>query len=181
VDFGPALRRVSLRAGEILVQTAPDAAVPPRPFVVETAQGRLRALGTRFAVRQLDGASLVAVFEGAVEVRPGDAPDAGLVVQAGEQVRFASGGAGAVRPAELVRASWARGVLVAEDMRLADFLAELSRYRRGHLACDPAVADVRIVGTYSLVDTDRVLAALADTLPVRVRRPLPWWVEIVPR
>ncbi|MNT56173.1 fec operon regulator FecR [compost metagenome] len=66
-------------------------------------------------------------------------------------------------------------------MRLGDFIAEVSRYRRGYLACAPEVADLRIVGAYALADTDRVLAALADTLPVRIQATMPWWVTVVPR
>lgn len=181
VDYAATLRRVVLRAGEVLVRTGPDPAVPPRPFVVDTGQGRLRALGTRFSVRQLDGAGIVAVFDGAVEIEPRDAGAGGRTVRAGEQARFTAGGVDATMPAEPARQLWARGLLVAENMRLADFLVELSRYRPGYLGCDPEVADVRIVGTYSLADTDRVLAALEATLPVRVRARLPWWVVIGPR
>ena len=84
-------------------------------------------------------------------------------------------------PADMAGSAWTRGLLIAENMRLADFLSELARYRRGHLGCDPKVADLRIVGTYALADTDRVLAALEATLPVRVRTPLPWWVVVEPR
>ncbi|MDO5087826.1 MAG: FecR domain-containing protein [Comamonadaceae bacterium] len=52
-DVRADLRRLRLRSGEILVQTAADAA--GRPFVVDTAHGRMRALGTRFNVRLEDG------------------------------------------------------------------------------------------------------------------------------
>ncbi|MGN4223928.1 FecR family protein, partial [Burkholderia gladioli] len=50
-------RRVELVAGEILVATGADAHSPyawHRPFVVRTAAGRIRALGTRFVVRDGD-------------------------------------------------------------------------------------------------------------------------------
>jgi len=179
-DYNGTLRRVFLRAGEIFVETASDTAATPRPFVVDTAQGRLHALGTRFGVRQLDGASIVAVFEGAVEILPQESGGAGPVLRAGEQARFTASGARPAAPAEARLQAWTRGLLVAEDMRLADFLSDLSRYRPGYLGCDPRVADVRIVGTYALSDTDRVLAALEATLPVRVRSPLPWWTVVEP-
>ena len=181
VDYSAALRRVVLRAGEILAHTRPDDAVPPRPFVVDTDHGRLQALGTRFSARQLDGAGLVAVFDGAVEIRPWHPAASTRIVRAGEQVRFTVNGAEPAVPADMAGSAWTRGLLIAENMRLADFLSELARYRRGHLGCDPKVADLRIVGTYALADTDRVLAALEATLPVRVRTPLPWWVVVEPR
>ena len=44
----------------------------------------------------------------------------------------------------------------------------------------PLGPQLRVVGSYPLADTDRALAALADSLPVRVERRLPWWVQIVP-
>src|SRR5690606_11580505 len=42
-------RRLVLREGEILITTAPDPA--GRPFFVQTPQGIVQALGTRFSVR----------------------------------------------------------------------------------------------------------------------------------
>ena len=63
-------------------------------------------------------------------------------------------------------------------MPLADLVAELARYRRGVLRCDPAVAHLRASGLYSLRDTDRALDSLARALPVRVRRLSPWWVTV---
>ena len=72
-------------------------------------------------------------------------------------------------------------MLVADDMRLGDFLAELSRYRSGHLGWDPAVAELRLVGAFPLGDTDRILASLEESLPLRVRRTLSWWVSVEPR
>lgn len=181
VDYSAGLRRLRLHAGEILVQTADDSAAAARPFVVDTAHGRLRALGTRFSVRQLDGGSEVAVFEGAVEIRTAQPGAAALVLRAGEQARFSASAIGSPEAAATTREAWSRGLLVAENMRLGDFIDELARHRRGHLGCDPAVADLRIVGVYELADTDRVLHALEGTLPVTVRRRLPWWVVVTPR
>jgi len=65
-------------------------------------------------------------------------------------------------------------------MRLGDFVATLARYRRGHLGCNPAVADLLLTGSYPLDDLDRILAALEKSLPVRVHRVMPWWVTVEP-
>ncbi|WP_238926731.1 FecR domain-containing protein [Achromobacter xylosoxidans] len=181
VDYGPDLRRIQLVAGEILVVTAPDRQSPARPFVVDTLQARLRALGTRYSVYQQDGASVVAVFEGAVRIEPALPGAVGGVLRAGEQARITATGAAPAEAATLARRSWTDGLLVAENMRLGDFVAELSRYRRGYLGCAPAIADLRIVGTYSTADTRQALAALEATLPVRVREPMPWWTVLEPR
>jgi len=182
LHFDAAQRRVLLRAGEILVTTAhDDAAAASRPFVVQTAQGSVRALGTRFSVRQADDASAVAVFEGAVELRPADDPNALRRLDAGQQARFDRVAVTTPEPTDAVAAAWTRGLLMAERMRLADFLAELGRYRSGVLRCDPAVAGQIVSGVYPLQDTDRVLAALAQALPIRVRYATRYWVSVGPR
>ncbi|MCW0207636.1 MAG: FecR domain-containing protein [Achromobacter sp.] len=181
VDYSADLRRIRLVAGEILVATAPDIQSPARPFVVDTAQARLRALGTRYSIYQQEDASVVAVFEGAVRVEPTSEGAAGSILHAGEQARITRSGAGPVEAAATARRSWAEGLIVAENMRLGDFVEELSRYRRGYLGCAPAIADLRIVGTYATADTRQVLATLEATLPVRVRMPMPWWTVLEPR
>lgn len=181
IEYGSALRRIELLAGEILVETAPDTAIPPRPLEVDTGHGRLQALGTRFDVRLEDGACHLAVFDGAVEIRSAVAGSAVRILRAGQQTRFTRDGIDAPVAADTGRAAWARGLLLADDMRLGDFVAELSRYRRGYLGCAPGVANLRIVGAFPLGDTDRVLAALESTLPVKIHAVLPWWVTVGPR
>lgn len=176
-------RRVVLHQGEILVTTAPD---PGRPFIVQTPHGRLRALGTRFVVRQASQGEAgaegcrVTVIEGAVAVQPRGAEtgSAARVIAAGQQVRFTSLAVDEATPADTHAQTWSQGVLFANDMRLGDFAAELGRYRRGVLRCEPAVAGLRITGAFQLHDTERILAALPDALPVRVVWRTGWWVTI---
>ncbi|MGJ7565323.1 FecR domain-containing protein [Variovorax sp. GB1R11] len=184
VAYGTTQRLVRLRAGEIRIDTAPDG-VPSgdpayRPFVVETAQGRLRALGTRFVVRQHeDRRSHVAVLEGAVEVRPEDARGPAVVLRAGEQAGFSASAVDAVVPVGPEADDWSRGVLRAKNMRLHDFLAELGRYRPGVLRCDPAVAELRVSGVFQLNDTGPVLDSLPQALPVDVLFRTRYWVTVV--
>ncbi|WP_244193864.1 FecR domain-containing protein [Bordetella genomosp. 12] len=181
VDYTPTLRRIRLLAGEILIATAADTQAPPRPFVVDTAQARLRALGTRYSVYQQDGSTVLAVFDGAVQIEPRlGGPPMGIV-QAGQQTRIGPQGPGPIEAADMSRRAWAEGLIVAHNLRLQDFVAELSRYRHGYLGCDPAIADLRLVGTYAIADTDQVLETLQATLPLRVRKPLPWWTVLEPR
>jgi transmembrane sensor len=180
VDFSPRLRRIVLYKGEVLITSGPDDANPSsshRPLVVDVPQGRLIALGTRFAVRhEDDDAVRVAVLEGAVESRPASGDSLTLV--AGQQTRLFSDHVEPPEPAAGYGDDWTRGMLVADGMRLGDFIAELGRYRTGYLGCAPEVADLRLVGAYPLADTERILSALQATLPVRVRRPLPWWTVV---
>ena len=89
--------------------------------------------------------------------------------------------AGRVRPdrsVDATAAAWTKGVLVADNLPLGDFLDQLARYRHGVIRYDQSAADLRLVGAYPLADTDRILAAIEDTLPVRITRLTPWWVRV---
>lgn len=182
IRYGAGQRALQLVHGEILVQTAADTL--QRPFVVQTALGTVRALGTRFTVRLLGDAAEIGVLQGAVELRPAAAPAAAPEalqrLRAGEQGRLTK--RQAERSGTLAEGSdaWAEGMLVVSRMRLEDFLAELARYRRGRLGCDRAVAELRVSGAYPLADTDRILAALTSSLPVRIHSFSRYWVMVKP-
>lgn len=182
VDYGSEQRLLRLRRGEILIDTAPDSrladGLPARPLLVETAQGSVRALGTRFIVRQHDDHTRVNVHTGAVEIRPAAAPDRSLRLNAGEQARFTAIDPGQPAEADPHTTDWTHGQLFVRDMRLADFAKELDRHRPGVLRCDPAVADLRISGAFQLKDTDAILASLPAALPVKIVYRSNYWVTL---
>lgn len=169
IAFGAQARLVRLRRGRVLIATAPQKAPGAPPFMVETDEGRVRALGTRFTVRQHDGSTEVAVLEARVAIEAGKGLGVAPILSAGRAARFDRHGLVDERATQPADGAWSTGMLIADDMPLADFVAELARYRDAPLACDPAVRGLRISGTYPLADTDRVLAVLAATLPVRVQ------------
>jgi len=176
-EYDAVLRRLRLRTGEILVQTAAETG---RPFVVDTAHGRMRALGTRFNVRlDAQGGTKLAVYEGAVQVTL--AAGESTTIGAGRQVRFTAERLDSPAPADLAREAWSRGILLAQDIPLGEVIAELSRYRRGHMAVAPNVAALPVLGSYPLDDVDGALAMLQQALPIQVRCPLPWWITIEAR
>jgi len=181
VAFDGRRRLLRLQAGEILVATHPDAAAPPRPFVVATRHGLVRALGTRFTVRLEDDRTVAAVQEAAVEIQPADAPQQRMRLEAGERAGFSARGVDASRPDEALSSSWAAGSLVVVDMPLARLVEELGRYRPGVLSCDPEVARLNVSGAFPVDDTDRALAALAESFPVRIQRRTRWWVTVSAR
>lgn len=172
-NFDSQERRLQLITGEILVDTASDAA---RAFIVDAPCARLTALGTRFTVHMDTSGSLLAVFEGAVEIQ--HAKGSRTVIQAGEQIRFDADTTGAAEPADLAREAWSRGLLVAQDIPLTQLIKELRRYRHGHLGVAPEIADLRVFGSFPLDDTNAALDLLAYALPVQVQRTLPWWVSL---
>ncbi len=181
VDFDESARTVHLRAGEILITTHPDPAEPARPFLVRSPHGTVRALGTRFTVRLEDEASHVAVYDGAVRIQPGHAPQDALQLDAGLRSAFSSRHVRPASDASESEAAWAQGLLVAENMRIADFLSELGRYRPGLLRCSPEVAGLSVTGVFPLTDTDRALANLELALPVEVAFRTRYWVTVNPR
>lgn len=179
VRYDAGQRLVTVLKGEIMVSTAHDAT--SRPFFVQTAHGRLQPLGTRFAVHVKGKRTHLGVFEGAVNIVPERAPQAARRLQAGQQASFTAAQIGSVQTLPAGADAWTAGMLVAHDMALADFVAELARYRHGRLACDPAVARLRVSGIYPLADTDQVLDMLTRTLPVDVRQSTRFWVTLTPR
>lgn len=180
VHFDAVQRLIKLHRGEVLIDTGADprrADEAFRPFWVQTRQGRIRALGTRFVVRRDDDITRVQVYDGAVEVQPANAA-VRQVIQAGQQLSFSAQKIQLPQPVDPHGADWARGLLVAQQMPLGEFTRELARYRPGMLRCDPAIADLRISGAFQLDNTDQVLAALPDTLPVNVVYRTRYWVSL---
>jgi len=183
VEFSGKERRIRLMSGEIMISTAHENvtdATPYRPFLVETSDGELQALGTRFTVHKTEAErSSVAVYEGAVEVRP--ALGGTRVVSAGSALEFSTRDIGPLSVAPAHAAAWTRGMLVVEDMPLSDFVAELARYRSGWLNCDDAIGQLKVTGTYPLADTDKVLLMLTRVFPVDIAYLTRYWVTVRPR
>lgn len=180
VRFDAVQRLLVLHAGAVMVTTGHRPQDAGRPLRVQTTQGVLTALGTRFSVRAEDGASRLDVFEGAVEVRVRNGKVVPLTVSAGEGTRFDAARIASLYAVPPTAQVWTNGVLFADAMRLEDFASELSRYRHGYLACDPAVGDLRITGSFPLHDTEAVLRAVTDSLPVRTDAFTRFWVRLVP-
>ncbi len=177
VSYHADARRLSLLAGEILVDTAAD--VQRRPFFVETGFGRLQALGTRFTVRLTEHQTRLDVFDGAVEIRT-RAGRSGHV-PAGRAAHFDADGIAPLTASDRLREAWSKGRIPADDMPLGALLEELGRYRPGHISVAPEVAGLKVMGVYPADDSDRALAMLEQSLPIRVRRTLPWWVTVEAR
>lgn len=86
IRFDSKQRLIQVYRGEMLVNTTQDST--QRPFIVQTGEGRVRALGTRFSVRQLTEQTRVGVLQAAVEVNPHQYVERTLRFNAGEQGTF---------------------------------------------------------------------------------------------
>lgn len=176
VEFTGSQRTVHLQRGEIAITTAADA--QQRPFRVATADGVLRALGTEFSVRLWPHATELSVQQHAVEVTLADESQQKQVVQQGQTLRFSRSAFGEIAALAADSSSWTRGLLSVSNRPLGEVIAEVARYRHGMLICDDSAADMRVSGTFPLQDTDRLLAVLAQTLPIKIQTASRYWVKV---
>ncbi|WP_233848177.1 FecR family protein [Paraburkholderia sp. HD33-4] len=182
VAFEPNVRRIHLLAGEIMVRPVSDvrgpagAATTATPLLVQTAEGAVEARGAQFSVRQRDGFTRVAAFRGDALATP--AEGSALMLTQGQWCRLTRDGIAAPQALDPREAMWTRGLLYANDMRIADLVDELARYHAGVLRYADDVADLRVSGIYQLTDTDATLALLQRTYPIRLRSITPYWTLV---
>lgn len=188
VAFDDTHRTIKLRSGEIHVETAHGNPKENRPFVVETRDGSLRALGTQFIVRTIEeGGTLLTVTQSAVLAKPTQCPAelisacaAGLRVNAGKSVMVYPDHLSAPGPSDSNADAWKDGMLAVNNARLDDVVREISRYRLGTITVDPAIANLRVSGTFPLADTDYALSTLVAVLPVDIHQRTPLWISLKP-
>ncbi|MED5594015.1 FecR family protein [Janthinobacterium sp. P210006] len=168
VHFNAGERHVELVQGDILVDVAKDA---QRPFIVDSGQAAIRALGTRFTVRRDDDATILSMLESKVSAQVPQHP--ANIVQAGQRTRITEDGVGPITAidAASVQEAWRAHQLVIDDQPLADVLDELARHRPGQLHYDrEQIAGIRVAAVLPLDDTDKALQLLIDNFPqLRIR------------
>jgi transmembrane sensor len=169
LQFDERQRLVILRHGELVIQVAAD---PQRPLRVRTAQGEVRALGTRFLVAQEQDVTRVVVLEHSVEAKLFDGTRRDL--QEGESALLFARRIEPVSGDQRYRADWLSGRLNVLDEPLESVIDALRPYHRGFVRISPDVRGLRVQGVFPLNDPARVLAALAETLPIQVDHYSPW-------
>lgn len=164
-------RVVRLHEGQVVFDVQADAA---RPFEVQAGALRVTVVGTRFSVRHLAGLDaqgvVVAVEEGRVRVASPAAQD--LLLRAGQA--YASGLPGQAGTVSTVAragiAPWREGRVAFDDTPLAQALAEFARYGDTRLRItDPAVAALRLSGSFDVRKMDNFAQVIQRVLPVRLR------------
>ncbi|WP_312318140.1 FecR domain-containing protein [Stenotrophomonas sp.] len=180
LDYTLSERALRLQRGRIRVLSAVDVQHPPRPLRVYTAHGRIQALGTRFDVAVDDTLTRVALLEGRLRIHAGRST--AWELGAGQQAVFDGSGDHRIGALDDTATTWTTGLRVADRLPLGTLLAELGRYRRGVLRCDPEVAALPVSGAFPLDDSERTLTLLEATYPLRVQRtPGGWWTTVVAR
>ncbi|MCB5184638.1 FecR family protein [Methylobacillus gramineus] len=178
ISFDEHQRLIILNQGEIMIKTGSDSSSPRnRPLRVQTRHAMLEAIGTQFVVRLQQDTTLLSMQQGKVSMMPAAFHAPQKIAEAGQDYLIYQDRLDSVQlPMEAD--SWTLGALVVKEMPLADFLAEVARYRTGHLGCDPSVADLRLSGVFQLDDIDKLLALLPHKLPVVITYRTRWWVNV---
>jgi transmembrane sensor len=164
-------RRIDLEHGEAFFDVAHD---HTRPFVVHAGDKRVTAVGTKFAVRREPDGIRVVVTEGKVLVQTGGTDDTGSAepVSAGTIARASDAGV-LLQPQQSTEAedvlSWRHGVLVFRQMTLGEASAEFNRYNARKIVIeDPAVARMRVAGSFRANNVDAFVRLLERGYPLHV-------------
>ncbi|RII80484.1 FecR domain-containing protein [Pseudomonas monteilii] len=169
--FSDQQRLVHLKHGELMITCGPR-----HSLLVQTRDALLEGFEGRFVAYQDSDCTRVSVSHGKVAIhRPGNGQL--LWIESGQNWRLDAQGAHRLAHMDMDAMAWAEGLIVTQDMRLADFLAQVSRYRHGYLGCSDEVADLRLSGVFRLEDPEQLLQLLPQTLPVKLRQRTRWWIR----
>jgi len=174
LDYDDVQRRVSLIQGSAIFDVAPMIGQETRPFVVQSAGGQTRALGTRFVVeREADRQAWVGVLQHSVAVTLQASPQQGSadrLLQEGQAARYsAQEGIVPLDQFDVARAtSWRRGVLIFDRQPLAKVIEQLNHYRPGRVVlADSDLGEREVSGVFRLDMLDTALATLTQELQVQ--------------
>jgi transmembrane sensor len=170
-------RSVALLDGEAFFEVAHHA---DHPFRLQVGSRIVQDVGTAFDVARLDGATRIAVRDGAVAIDP----EAGNVrLSAGQEARIDPGGQ-IIRttvPQNHAIGGWREGRLVYQGATWTDVAIDLSRALGVPVSAGPAMADRRFTGVIVLdPDRERTIRRVADVAGVAARREGQGWL-LAPR
>jgi transmembrane sensor len=192
IRYGEHDRTVDLLQGQALFHVAKDTS---RPFIVDTGQTLVRAVGTQFDVYRRTDGTIVTVVEGRVAILKeghlsGPKPEGALreLVPGTEVADFAQEGEGAIfltageqitvspktvrktpHPNLAGATSWTQRQLVFDSASFADVAEEFNRYNERKLVIDAAALDtLHISGVFSSTDPASLIRFLRDRPGLRV-------------
>ena len=169
IDVDESRRSVRLWRGGVMAEVRHG---DPREFVVRTSQGTARALGTAFTVRIDGDGTIVAVIKSRVKACADEGARRCLTLSPGQVARLDSAGAHQLADVDPVaEAAWSEGLLIAEDLPLAQVIDRLNRYRKTPIRFRAAeLKGLSLSGAFPITDGDRALASISAALPVMVER-----------
>jgi len=163
VDLSEQERSVRLLTGQAFFKVAKDL---NRSFVVHTAHGDVRAIGTAFEVNTLNDQLEVTVTEGVVEVQTPLGKHHRAA--AGRQVRVTDEQISEQGVDALAETAWREGRLVYDGVPLEQLIGDLNRYLpRRMTVVDDQLARTPVSAVLQLEDQELMLQALSLSLPLR--------------
>jgi transmembrane sensor len=172
VQFDADQRRLRLLQGALLVDAQPGT----QPLCIDSPYGGLSLAAGRCSVALHDGYAHAWVLQGNAQLRAQNG--AGLLLAQGQGARFDGHGIQPLARERIGEGAWNRGLLELHDRPLAELLDALRPYHRGWLHVSASAAALRISGVFTLDHSERVLASLADILPLRIERRFGWWTQV---
>ena len=169
--MGEGRRVIWLDSGEAFFSVAK---LNGMPFVVHSGDHAITVLGTKFSVHATGRTVDVAVAEGRVRLddRGSGQPARSAVLTAG-QVAVAGDNKTVIvsDQAALERhLAWRRGLLMFDDVTLADAASEFNRYNRKQLViADSRSARIRIGGSFQAGNVEAFARLLHDAYGLKVR------------
>jgi transmembrane sensor len=170
IRMSRAARQVVLARGQANFKVAHDVR---RPFDVLARTTTIRAVGTQFSVTLRAHEQVeVLVTEGRVSIASKDFQST-PTLSAGEAAivkpSHATLESAAVKPGDISRRlSWTEGRLTFDGETLAQAVAEFNRYNRRQITItDPAIANLRVGGSFEATDPQSFVNALEQSFGVR--------------
>jgi transmembrane sensor len=161
------VRRVEMADAEAAFDVAHDA---DRPFLIAVGDRQVRVVGTEFNLRRREGATVLTVRQGVVEVRPLDDPTGTVTrLAVGQQLVHHDGAASstvtAVEP--IMAFAWTNGQLIYQDTPLSTVAADLSRRFGIPIGvADPETGRVKFTGVLVTDNVSSVLRRIEAYAPV---------------
>lgn len=188
IDYSENRRAVTLRRGEANFKVAKNTR---RPFVVYAGDGMVWAVGTAFNVDYRHNTVDVLVSEGKVKVFSGlaqrntppallpkapvnEAKSKDALLIAGETASYQKAivSKQTLPPEEINKQlAWQVGILLFEGETLEQAISEIARYTNQQLLIvDPAIRNTRVGGRFKTDDIDQLLASLAKSLDIKIKK-----------
>ncbi len=174
VRFSDHERAIDLLSGQALFRVAKD---QNRPFIVASAEARVRAVGTQFDVNRKRSRTIVTVLEGRVAILPQmeESAHSAASLPTPRTVEVAAGEQAIVGPIAdpdpqrtnvVAATAWTQKQLIFESMPLPDVAEEFNRFNTRQLVIEsPSLADFHMSGTFPADDPaslSRLLRFLRD-------------------
>lgn len=169
LDFSCTVRAIDMQYGRANFIVTQDVV---RPFVVQTTERKIVSSQCSFDVRCDAGQIQVVVIHGEATIEPASNGKFALVetLRSGERLIASADMQQRDRPDLAALLSWQTGFATFEEADLAQAVKEMNRYSTDRLEVEPAIAGLKITGTYRVGDNGAFARSVGKLLPVEIRQ-----------